>query len=163
MTAWPEHVSIDAATEADLDALAEVHRLSFRNAWTTEMFAQELRQPSLSRTFVVRLDESPVAGFCVCWYVDDEVHINTLAIHPEHRRQGLARLMLRHVLRDGATRGATRATLDVRVSNGAALALYRGLGFTVAATRRDYYSNPVESAYILWHERVGAFLGSGCA
>lgn len=162
MTPGAGQISFDLATEADLDALVELHGLSFRNPWTREMFAQELRQPLLSRIFVVRLGTA-VAGVCVCWYVDDEIHINTLAVHPQHRRVGLARRLLQHVLGDAATRGATRATLDVRVSNAAAFALYRGLGFTHAATRRDYYTNPVESACILWHERVQAFLGTGCA
>lgn len=153
-----ERFVIEMATEADLDAISEIDRASFTNPWTRKMFAQELRQPQLSRLYVMRAPDMPVAGFCVRWEVAHEVHLNTLAIRPELRRRGLGTLMLRQVLRDAARRGLTRATLDVRVSNEAALALYRTLGFKIASTRTSYYSNPVESAYILWHEHLERFL-----
>lgn len=149
---------IELATEADLDAISEIDQASFTNPWTRKMFAQEFRQPQVSRLYVVRAPDVPVAGFCVCWEVANEAHLNTLAIRPDLRRRGLGRLMLRHVLREAARRGATRATLDVRVSNEAALALYRTLGFEIGSTRTNYYSNPAESAYILGHEDLGRFL-----
>ncbi len=152
-------MTIDLATHADLDALVEVHRESFANPWTREMFAQELRQPGLSRVDVLRLPDAPVAGFCVSWTVEDELHINTLAIRTSHRRRGLATMLLRAVLKEAASYGAARATLDVRVSNVAALALYQRLGFEIAATRRDYYTNPVESAFILWLGHLERALG----
>lgn len=153
-----DKLSVELATEADLDAISEIDRASFSNPWTRKMFAQELRQPQLSRLYVVRLPKVPVAGFCVCWHVANEVHLNTLAIRPDLRRRGLGARMLRRVLRDAAEWGATRATLDVRESNAAALSLYRTLGFEIAARRPNYYSSPVESAYILWHEHLDRFL-----
>jgi len=60
--------------------------------------------------------------------------------------------LLQHVLREARRLGATRATLEVRASNTAALRLYERLDFYVAATRKHYYSNPVEDALILWRE-----------
>ncbi len=60
--------------------------------------------------------------------------------------------LMQHVLAEGRRLGATRATLEVRASNAAALRLYDRLGFYLAATRRNYYSNPVEDALILWRD-----------
>jgi len=48
--------------------------------------------------------------------------------------------------------GARRATLEVRASNEAARRLYERLGFFVAATRRNYYTKPVEDALVLWRD-----------
>lgn len=149
---------IELATEADLDAITEINRVSFTNPWTRQMFAQEFGQSDLARIYVVRLPDAPVAAFCVCWIVVNEVQVNTLAVRPDLRRRGLGAAVVRHVLRDAARRGAARATLDVRVSNTPALALYRQLGFEVRATRPNYYSNPTESAHILWHEHLERFL-----
>ncbi len=59
-----------------------------------------------------------------------------------------------HVLREGATLGATRATLEVRRSNEQARALYERFGFTVAGVRRGYYTNPREDALVLWREHI---------
>jgi ribosomal-protein-alanine N-acetyltransferase len=58
--------------------------------------------------------------------------------------------LLEHVLDAAASRGAARATLEVRRSNAAARRLYERLGFEVAATRPNYYASPAEDALILW-------------
>ena len=60
--------------------------------------------------------------------------------------------LLRHVLAEARRLGARRATLEVRASNEAARRFYERLGFYVAATRRNYYTNPVEDALILWRD-----------
>ena len=48
-----------------------------------------------------------------------------------------------------------RSTLEVRASNEGARRLYERLGFRVAGTRRNYYTNPIEDAVILWREAAG--------
>ena len=84
----------------------------------------------------------------------DEFHINNLAVDPTWRRVGVARALLTHVLSEGVRLGAHRATLEVRRSNEAAQKLYANFGFSVAGVRRDYYTNPVEDALVLWRERL---------
>jgi ribosomal-protein-alanine N-acetyltransferase len=91
-----------------------------------------------------------IAGFCSFWLVLDEIHINNLAVRHEYQGQGLGPALLTHVLQAGASRGAERATLEVRPSNAPARRLYERLGFEVAATRPNYYVNPQEDALILW-------------
>lgn len=143
-------LAIEAAVpDRDLDQIAEIANLSFPNPWTREMFAQELALQRLSRSYVMRTNEGHVAAFCTCWLIVDELHINAIAVRPEQRRQGLARAMMEHVLRDAAGSGAKRATLEVRRSNTAAIELYETLGFAVEAERSGYYPNPPEDALIL--------------
>ena len=84
------------------------------------------------------------------WIIFDELHINTLAVHPELRRQGLASLLLTHVIEAAVRRGADKATLEVRRSNEGALKLYERFGFEVGGVRKEYYRQPVEDALILW-------------
>src|SRR5262249_59037047 len=81
-------------------------------------------------------------GFCSFWRVLDELHINNLAVLPEHRRVGVASALLAFVLQEGVKMGARRATLEVRRSNEAARRLYERFGFTVAGVRRGYYTKP---------------------
>jgi [ribosomal protein S18]-alanine N-acetyltransferase len=136
--------------EADLDAVAEIARLSFPNPWTRAMFAQELALGRISRSYVVRTPAQRVAAFCTCWIIVDELHINTVAVHPACRRAGLARALMAHVLADAIAAGARRATLEVRRSNTAAIELYHGLGFETEAVRPAYYpGDPAEDALIL--------------
>ncbi len=138
------------AGDAELDRVAALEATSFANPWTREMLARELRHSDVTRVYVVKLQDGRIAAFCACWLVVDEVHINTLAVEEAERRQGIATALLEHVLCDLAAAGATRATLEVRGSNVAALRLYERLGFTVAAVRPGYYSHPQEDALILW-------------
>ena len=99
------------------------------------------------------------SGFCGCWLIADELHINTLAIRSELRRHGHATRLLRFVLAEAAAAGARHATLEVRRSNEAALKLYAGFGFEVRGTRPNYYTHPAEDALILWRDKPG-FLDS---
>lgn len=152
MRYWIERL----AGEQDLNGVLEVESESFTNPWTREMYAWELQNRSVCHILVVRTPDCPVAGFCAFWLVFDEIHINNLAIRPRFRMQGIGTTLLHHVLAEARALGARRATLEVRASNDSARRLYERLGFYVAATRRNYYSNPVEDALILWRDEAVA-------
>lgn len=137
-------------TEADLDAVADLEARCFSNPWSREMLARELGQSDVAHIFVLRAHGQAVTAFCSCWIVADELHINTVAVEPAQRGRGLATRLMRHVLREARSRGAIRATLEVRASNRPALRLYEHLGFAVAAIRPRYYTSPEEDALILW-------------
>jgi ribosomal-protein-alanine N-acetyltransferase len=136
-------------SEADLDEIVALEAATFSNPWTREMYLRELQNPDVSFLYVLRIDRQ-IAGFCSFWLVLDEIHINNLAVGRAHQGQGLGTALLQHALQAGATRGAGRATLEVRRSNAPARRLYERLGFEVAATRANYYVNPPEDALILW-------------
>jgi [ribosomal protein S18]-alanine N-acetyltransferase len=139
-------------SEADIDDILRIESIAFTNPWTREMYLSELEHRNVSFFYIARDAVGEAIGFCSCWLVLDEVHINNLAVLPEHRRGGVASALLERVLSDGAGRGAHRATLEVRRSNEAALKLYEKFGFRVTAVRRRYYTNPDEDALVLWRE-----------
>jgi ribosomal-protein-alanine N-acetyltransferase len=144
---------VEAATSPeDLQGILAVDDASFERPWTRAMYEADLSNPAVARIFVIRTAEWYVAGYCAAWLLSPELHINNLAIRPECRRRGLATFLLAHVLEVAAAEGASRATLEVRRSNHAARALYEGLGFRVRGVRRDYYTDPVEDALVLWRE-----------
>src|SRR5262245_55295767 len=64
--------------DRDLDGVLEVEGESFSNPWTRDMYVWELQNRSVCHIFIVRTTECPVAGFCACWLVFDEVHINNV-------------------------------------------------------------------------------------
>jgi ribosomal-protein-alanine N-acetyltransferase len=149
-----EGMVVERAWEVDLDAVAALEADAFTNPWTRDMLERELRQSEVARVYVLRLPGQPVAAFCTCWVIYDELHINTIAVDRSRRRQGLATALMRYVLEDAARGGAVRATLEVRRSNDAAQQLYQRLGFKVSAVRHRYYTQPEEDALILWLDRL---------
>lgn len=139
-----------ARTPDDLAAVDALQRQTFTNPWGTEAIRWELENTDVSRLYVMHVSGGALVGYCACWMVFDELHINSLAIDLEWRRRGMARRLLAHVLDEAAGSGANAATLEVRRSNTAARGLYEGLGFTVEGVRRDYYQDPREDAIVLW-------------
>ena len=133
-------------TPEDRSRVLALEAGSFAHPWTAETFDRMLESP-VTAVYVARAADGTIAGFCACWVIDDELHINTVAVDAAVRRQGIGRRLLEETLRQT---GARRATLEVRRSNIAALALYRSLGFDTRAVRRDYYQNPPEDGLILW-------------
>lgn len=138
-----------AGTEADLDAITEIERLSFPTPWTRQAFAEELSRP-WARLHILREAKSGRAvGFCNYWLVADELHVLTIAVHPQARRQGHASHILRHILAEAGQKRVRKISLEVRVSNQAAQALYRKFGFRLVGTRPRYYANNGEDALLM--------------
>jgi ribosomal-protein-alanine N-acetyltransferase len=134
---------------ADLGAIMEIDQASFSSPWTREMYEEELRNDR-SFIFVARRAGCPVAGYCSFWVIVDEIHVNNIAVRPEWRRHGIGRALVEHLLAEGRRRRCRAATLEVRRSNGAALRLYEGVGFTQRGVRRRYYRDPDDDALVLW-------------
>jgi ribosomal-protein-alanine N-acetyltransferase len=135
-----------------IDDVLAIEEASFTNPWSRAMYLAELENSGISFCYVAKGQDGAAVGFCSFWRVMDELHINNLAVLPACRRQGVARALLEHVLKEGSALGARRATLEVRRSNDAARLLYEHFGFSVAGVRRGYYTKPVEDALVLWRE-----------
>lgn len=116
------------------EALAATHALAFSDTrgWSADEFRGLLADPSV---FVI----GDAACFVLGRVAVDEAEVLTLATHPDHRRQGRARAALVGFAQEAGARGASTAFLEVAADNEAALALYRGAGFTEVARRRKYY------------------------
>jgi ribosomal-protein-alanine N-acetyltransferase len=144
---------IEPMCAKDLQAVLAIEHASFSLPWTEDMFLQDLARGDLAEILVARSPEAgepaPITGFLCYWVVQDEMHINNLAVDPRWRRRGIAMALLRAGLDRARGRGARHAFLEVRASNVAAQALYRRAGFRAAGTRRRYYSHPVEDAVIM--------------
>ena len=149
-----EYSIVRLETNDDLEAVAHLEAESFSNPWSREMLARELRNPDVARVYILRNSTGDLLAFCACWFIADELHINTLAVKAHARRQGLATRLLRFIFAEAAALGIGRATLEVRRSNEPALKLYAALGFTVQGIRTNYYSQPLEDGLILWSHQL---------
>lgn len=164
----------------DIPDVAAVERLCFSNPWPPSAYRRELRDPARNHYIVLRWtgDEgadtgvaerprpllplfsfgrrgetgsrSRIVGFAGLWIMLDEAHITTIGIAPDHRRRSLGELLFVRLVDEAVRRGARWVTLEVRVSNEAAQTLYRKYGFEIQGTRRNYYSDNNEDAYIMW-------------
>ncbi|MGE0402262.1 MAG: ribosomal protein S18-alanine N-acetyltransferase [Kofleriaceae bacterium] len=141
---------IEPATLADLDAVLEIERHSFHTAWTRETFERELATHH-ARIDVVRDERRVVRAFHNYWLVpaSGELHVLSIAVHPDHRRRGLGGQLLAHAIEAARAIGATLATLEVRKSNAPAIALYERCGFCTVHVRARYYQDNDEDALVM--------------
>jgi ribosomal-protein-alanine N-acetyltransferase len=133
--------------ESDLDAVLAIER-GFPAPWTRDMFLQELAQPDNSGQWVATWRER-VVGYALWWCVADEIHIVNLAVHTNQRRRGIARRLLGTAFAAAEDRGLNLATLEVRIHNSAAIALYESIGFQRIAIRKAYYADNGEDALVM--------------
>jgi len=136
----------------DLDAVEEIERASYPTPWSRAMFAAELRKPG-SLALGAFLEESgAVVGYAFVSRYVDAWHVMNVAVDPVYRRRGIATALLERLLE--ATAGDPRRghTLEVRVSNAGAIALYERLGFQSRGIRRGYYTDNREDALIMWRD-----------
>jgi len=146
-------ITIDRMMREDIEQVLAIERVSFTVPWSRNLFLSEFRNTRVSLMLVARSPEGGIIGYIVCWVVADELHILDLATEPFWRRRGIARMLVLAAVREGAERGASRAFLEVRASNTAALLLYEGLGFNRTLVREGYYDMPVEDAVVMSLER----------
>ena len=151
------HPAVERVTSReDLASVAALESVCFTNPWTQEMLEQQVRGSDVARVYVLRNPAGAIVAFCSCWVIVDELHINTIAVDPAHRRGGVARALMQGVMGKAVGEGCGKATLEVRESNVPARRLYATLGFAETGVRRRYYTQPEEDAIILWRA-----LGSG--
>lgn len=128
----------------DLPAVLEIERACYSAPWPAAAFEHVIADEDVV-TLVARRGNR-VVGYVVASCIEEILLIANLAIATAHRRGGIAGKLLDAVLEQGQRRGLSLAFLDVRRSNTAAIALYRGRGFLVVGTRPEYYSTPTEDA-----------------
>ena len=134
--------------EGDVRPVMDIERRAYQFHWTEGIFRDCLRVGYCC--WVMEL-EGTVAGYGIMSLVVGEAHLLNICIAPEWQRQGYGRLLLEHFMELARERGAGQMFLEVRLSNVAALTLYREGGFNEVGMRKNYYpaENGREDAMIL--------------
>jgi ribosomal-protein-alanine N-acetyltransferase len=146
-------------THADLEQVIAIDQVSFSLPWPQRSFQYELDENFVSRCWVAEVD-GRIAAMMVGWMMVDEMHIATIAVHPDFRGHGLGKKILVHALcvaRDNE--GLVRAFLEVRENNAVALNMYRSLGFVEDGRRKEYYKDNNEDAILMTLNDLGHLQG----
>ena len=155
----PANVTIEQMTVEDLDEVLSIERASFRTPWSKGAFLYELKKNRVARCWVARgamVPEPVIVGYLCLWEIGPEIHITNLAVHPDWRRQGVARALLGVTMEDARRRQLRLAILEVRPTNTEALGLYEGLGFRVVGRRKEYYFDTGEDALVMEADLIAA-------
>ena len=138
-------MTIEALSPRHLSAVAEIEALSFSAPWSEASLGMLLDAPNGGLAATV---DGAVAGYIGFLGVLDELEVTNVATHPDYRRRGVGRALVAALLDYAKANGFRRVSLEVRVSNAAAIALYESLGFAPCGTRKNFYASPREDGVI---------------
>lgn len=132
----------------DLEQVIAIDQVSFSLPWPSRTFQYELTDNPASRCWVAELD-GRVAAMLVGWLIVDELHIATIATHPDLRGQGIGKAILLHALRSARDEGVLKSFLEVRASNVMAQKMYKSFGYVEDGRRKEYYKDNAEDAILM--------------
>ncbi len=139
-------MTITPMTAVHIPALAAIEAACFSTPWSATALAEELDNPLA--VFLVAVDGDRVLGYVGCHVLVDEGYIDNVAVSPAARRHGIGRALLAALEQTAHQKQLYRLTLEVRVSNTAAIALYEGAGYIRDAVRPGLYRLPTEDGAI---------------
>jgi [ribosomal protein S18]-alanine N-acetyltransferase len=138
----------------DLHHVEAIERRSYATPWSRSMFAGEVAKPSSICLGAFDPEDGTLLGYAVVSRYVDAWHVMNVAVAPEARRQGIARALLQQLFELTGGEARRGYTLEVRVSNAAAIHLYESAGFKARGIRRGYYTDNREDALIMWKDPV---------
>lgn len=148
-----DRITIRPMQQEDLQEVTRIDTMSFSMPWPPNAFQYEIVENNNARAWVAEASfpegRKTIAAIAVLWIIIDEVHVGTIAVHPDYRQRGIGNQMLEYALGNAMDEGAQRAWLEVRRGNTPALELYKKMGFEWIDTRKKYYQDNGEDALIM--------------
>jgi ribosomal-protein-alanine N-acetyltransferase len=137
-----------------LKSVVAIEQQVFPTPWSLSLYLSELAMGS-NRSYVVALGPgSEVVGYAGLMLAVGEGHVTTIGVSPRWQRRGIGRRLLFELATTARSRGAEDLTLEVRVTNTGAQALYHEFGFAPAGIRKNYYAEVNEDALVMWAHEI---------
>ena len=147
-------ITIKPMEKSDVDAVRELEKKAYgEHHWSKESFYNELSN-RLAKYFCAFDENGILTGYTGCWQIMEEAHITNLAVSPNFRRKYIGEALLKNIIDSCYSNMVKFITLEVRVSNAAAIGLYEKYGFKSLGVRKGYYQDNNEDALIMWTENI---------
>ena len=142
-------ITLEKMRRRDLRRIMEIEHQVFPEPWSHAVFVSELSLRR-GRAYRVAKEGRQTVGYLGLMFVDDEAHVTTVAIAPEHQGRGLGRELMAAAIRIALAEGSRHVSLEVAVHNERAQALYRRFGFVPVGVRKNYYPRTQEDAIVMF-------------
>lgn len=135
-------------TPEDVPVISKLEEETFSMPWSAEDFRQMIEKED-ARYYVAE-EDGELLGGCGVLLIVGEGNITNVVIKPEARNRGIGTGLLQYLIEEGYREGLNAFTLEVRVSNQAAIHVYEKVGFVSEGVRPHFYEKPTEDALIMW-------------
>ena len=149
---------IEPMAARHIDIVRAIDARCYSSPWGAATWRNELSENT--RFHVVARVGDEIVGHAGLLIILDEIHVTTVAVHPDHQGAGHATQMVLHLLDHARSVEGASVTLEVRATARRTQRLYSRFGFQPAGVRPSYYSNPADDAIIMWlHDLQGSEIG----
>jgi [ribosomal protein S18]-alanine N-acetyltransferase len=147
-------VRIRKVRPPDIRRIIEIERSwAHLSHWSEDSYYRLVNDEGFTASFLAEVEEESgnllIAGFVIFHIAGTNAEVYNIAVDARHARSGIGKQLMNTVMNESLKRYATRILLEVRKSNASAIRFYEGFGFKVLGERKDYYSNPVEDAFVM--------------
>ena len=139
---------ISLMTAADIDGMHDIEVATFASPWSRKSIEDELANPCAR--YLVARENGQVIGYAGMWHVVVEGHITNVGVLEEARRKGIGSMLMEKLIEIAVEKKMYGITLEVRMGNAPAQALYHKYGFKAEGIRKNYYPDTKEDAIIMW-------------
>jgi [ribosomal protein S18]-alanine N-acetyltransferase len=147
-------IRIRKVRKGDIDRIIDIerswHHLSH---WSIDSYYRLLNDDSFTSSFVAEIEDEngrpTIVGFVIFHVAADVSEIYNIAVENGNARSGIGKQLMSAAIHESARRKASKVVLEVRKSNNPAINFYLKFNFTIAGERKNYYSNPIEDAYVM--------------
>ena len=145
---------VRVARREDIERIVEIERSWVHlSHWSVDAYRRLVNEDSFTSSFVAE-SEDPDGGFSIVGFVifhlaDNVSEIYNIAVDETHSRSGIGTFLMQAVVDSVRADGARKLMLEVRKSNRSAIRFYRRFKFRVVGERTNYYSNPIEDAFVM--------------
>jgi ribosomal-protein-alanine N-acetyltransferase len=147
-------VQVRKVRKSDIDRIVDIERSWFHlSHWSIDSYYRLLNDDGFTTSFVAEIEDETgrlsIVGFVIFHVAAGVSEIYNIAVDSSHARQGIGRRLLASAIEESENRNASRIVLEVRKSNSGAIKFYDEFRFTVIGERKNYYSNPIEDAFVM--------------
>jgi [ribosomal protein S18]-alanine N-acetyltransferase len=147
-------VQVRKVRKSDIDRIVDIERSWFHlSHWSIDSYYRLLNEDGFTTSFVAETEDESgklsIVGFVIFHVAAGVSEIYNIAVDSAHARQGIGRRLLACAIDESQNRKAARVVLEVRKSNMGAIHFYHEFDFHVIGERRNYYSNPIEDAFVM--------------
>lgn len=147
-------IYITKMTQDDIEAVVNIEAEAYgEHHWSKSSFYDEMNN-NLAKYYVAKTASGELVGYAGAWHILDEAHITTIAVKKDYMRKHIGEAIIVKIIEDCYEAKVKYLTLEVRVSNEAAIGLYSKYGFSSLGTRKGYYQDNNEDALIMWTENI---------
>ncbi len=142
------HIEITHMRRRDVWAVTRIEAQVYPRPWSKSLFLSELAQGQ-SRRYIVAKHAGHLVGYAGMMFAPGEAHVTNIAVHPQWHGKKIGTRLLLTLVTEALARGAAMLSLEVRVSNRTAQRMYEKFGFVISGTRKGYYIETNEDAFVM--------------